>query len=320
MMLHLIVGLVFIVGLSVAVAADPALPTTETLNAFLEYARFLREESQAHRIYLEQLFTILGTIAGALLALFGTVMTWLNWKTRKDVKTQVETSFKEKAKPLIEEHIKMFQNDLQQIQKTFERDVRNKQEILGKQSKDFKDHLDRFQADFDDQARAFEAKFQRMHSTLEGQVRDVIDLLKKTSRIPEMPHLTNIETKAPRILWVDDCPENNLVPRRMFEQVGILITLATSTEQTLNLLNESTFNLVISDMGRENNTKAGLDLLRAIKEKGLDTPVVIYASARALEEYGEQAKNLGAVAGINGVSPLLDKVYELLGVNPLSLQ
>ncbi|MFL6354136.1 MAG: hypothetical protein ACJ74Z_20105, partial [Bryobacteraceae bacterium] len=38
------------------------------------------------------------------------------------------------------------------------------------------------------------------------------------------------------ILWVDDRPDNNVYERRAFEPLGITFTLATSTDQALELL------------------------------------------------------------------------------------
>ncbi len=105
----------------------------------------------------------------------------------------------------------------------------------------------------------------------------------------------------------------------MLENVGIEIALATSTNHVLSKLSQSVFSLVISDIGRGNNPRAGLDLLESINEKEWNVPMIIYSSIYAIDKdkYGERAKELGAVDTINGVSPLIDQVYAILKINPI---
>jgi PleD family two-component response regulator len=51
-----------------------------------------------------------------------------------------------------------------------------------------------------------------------------------------------------KILWVDDQPDNNIAVKEVLQSLGILIRLATSTEQAMDILFSEEFDLVISDM------------------------------------------------------------------------
>ena len=78
-----------------------------------------------------------------------------------------------------------------------------------------------------------------------------------------------------QILWVDDHPENNLNERRMFRQLKADVDTAKSTSEALEMLQRGNYDLVLSDMSRENDTTAGLEFLdRLRKEK--TTPVIFY--------------------------------------------
>lgn len=64
-------------------------------NDFMEYARFLREEAKLHREFIEGLLRQVVYLGTPLVALFLGVITWLQWKTRKDVKAAVDKRFDE---------------------------------------------------------------------------------------------------------------------------------------------------------------------------------------------------------------------------------
>ena len=53
------------------------------------------------------------------------------------------------------------------------------------------------------------------------------------------------------ILWVDDCPDNNIYDRAAFEAMGFSFTLALSTKEALQILSVERFAAIISDMGRQ---------------------------------------------------------------------
>ena len=117
-----------------------------------------------------------------------------------------------------------------------------------------------------------------------------------------------------KILWVDDFPENNAYPREILEQAGAQISIARSTQDaqaTLAKEGINTFNVVISDMSRGRNPTAGLELLNELKRQGFRGKCLIYASSRAVQQYGQQARALGATETVSGVSELLNAIAKL---------
>jgi len=111
------------------------------------------------------------------------------------------------------------------------------------------------------------------------------------------------------ILWVDDNPKNNSFLVERLNKLGIKVTAAVSTTNALSELKHGSFDRIISDMGRHETTgynqTAGLDLLRAVRELGIQTPLAIYCSSRAVATYGDEALELGANAVTSSPTSLL---------------
>lgn len=114
-----------------------------------------------------------------------------------------------------------------------------------------------------------------------------------------------------KVLWVDDNPDNNIYERQSLEALGISFVLATSTEEALKLLKGQRFSVVISDMGRPPDPKAGYTLLEAIRKSGDATPYVIYAGSNAPEHKAE-ARRRGALGSTNQASELFEYVVSAL--------
>ena len=76
-----------------------------------------------------------------------------------------------------------------------------------------------------------------------------------------------------RVLWVDDRPENNLFERRALEALGMHLTLSKSTEDALHKTQLSHYDVIISDMGRPPDPRAGYTLLDALRKRGDRTPL-----------------------------------------------
>jgi CheY-like chemotaxis protein len=114
------------------------------------------------------------------------------------------------------------------------------------------------------------------------------------------------------VLWVDDHPENNEYQRKILEDVGVRFRLALSTDEAVEQYRKTKFDLIITDMGRASNEKAGLDLLQDLKRLESRTPVIVFASHRALVNHGREALDLGAVSITTGTPTLLKEVIRTL--------
>ena len=115
-----------------------------------------------------------------------------------------------------------------------------------------------------------------------------------------------------RVLWVDDRPMNNTYERRALEALGIRVDLSTSTEDALAHQAARPYDLIISDMGRPPDSRAGYTLLDALRASGKQTPYVIYASSNSAEHKAE-ARRRGALGCTNRPQELVEYVLQGLG-------
>lgn len=95
------------------------------------------------------------------------------------------------------------------------------------------------------------------------------------------------------VLWVDDNPNNNIHERKAFEAIGLRFTLARSTGEALGILEERSFAVIISDMGRPPDARAGYTLLDRLRSQGDNTPFIIYAGSRSPKHQEETASHGG---------------------------
>ena len=112
-------------------------------------------------------------------------------------------------------------------------------------------------------------------------------------------------------LWVDDRPENNINERRSLEALGLSFVLAISTEEALDLVAKQKFDVIISDMRRPPDSRAGYTLLDQLRSSGNTTPFVFYAGSNALEHKAE-ARRHGAIGSTNRASELFGYVLTAL--------
>ncbi|HZR50235.1 MAG TPA: response regulator [Streptosporangiaceae bacterium] len=117
-----------------------------------------------------------------------------------------------------------------------------------------------------------------------------------------------------RVLWVDDRPDNNLFERSALEALGIKVDLSNSTDEAIRQLRRRPYDLIISDMGRPPNPRAGYTLLDDIRECGDSTPFVIYASSRA-PEHVREVRQHGAIGATNSPRELVSMVTRTLAAS-----
>ena len=114
-----------------------------------------------------------------------------------------------------------------------------------------------------------------------------------------------------QILWVDDRPGNNVYERRSMEALGIGFVVSTSTEDALEKLEANGYDLVISDMGRPPDNRAGYTLLEAMRGRGIDVPVVFYTGS-GRPEHRIEARRRGAVSSTSRPQELFGLVTSTL--------
>lgn len=110
-----------------------------------------------------------------------------------------------------------------------------------------------------------------------------------------------------RLLWVDDNPDNNSAEKAYFENHNITVYQVTSTDAAMTSLQLYEYKVIISDMGRDGEVLAGLNLLKAMRNENDHTPFVMYtivltqAQQDLLDQYQGQ-----------GVAVEADKLYQLV--------
>lgn len=122
------------------------------------------------------------------------------------------------------------------------------------------------------------------------------------------------KTRRNRILWVDDYPSNTEFIRCLFEDRNVQFDIALTTKEALSYIKDNYYDMIITDMGRGNERDAGLTLLKELKLIHCQIPVVICASRRAIERYGEESLRLGAYTvtyTIGGIISIISDVLEL---------
>ncbi len=104
-----------------------------------------------------------------------------------------------------------------------------------------------------------------------------------------------MKTDKPCVLLVDDSSTNNLLLETAFRNLNFQISTATSGEEALQMMRETTFHLVLLDVMMPGLT--GYDVLKKMKEENISTKEtsVIMVTARSKAEEEKIALDLGAV-------------------------
>ena len=110
--------------------------------------------------------------------------------------------------------------------------------------------------------------------------------------------------RGAQVVWVDDHPENNVNERRMLRQLRVEIDTATGTEEALRLLDKASYEVILSDIARGDDTTAGLAMAQQLAEGGGQTPVIFYVGVVDLA--------LGAPPHAFGITNRPDELLHLI--------
>ncbi|MGE3618503.1 MAG: BTAD domain-containing putative transcriptional regulator, partial [Gemmatimonadales bacterium] len=101
-----------------------------------------------------------------------------------------------------------------------------------------------------------------------------------------------------RVLWVDDNPENNNAVISALRTRGVTVATAITTAEALELAGTDRFDAVITDIGRYEESeyvpKAGMDLLRRLRDLQPGVPALVCTSSRSADAHRAEALSLGA--------------------------
>jgi CheY-like chemotaxis protein len=125
-------------------------------------------------------------------------------------------------------------------------------------------------------------------SFVKKSITKAIELAEKSEKwhviIPEEDRkrvLKRVEThldifENAEILWVDDKPDNNSNEQKMFHELKVHVEIATSSSAAHALLTNNTYDLILSDIERNNDKTAGLKFLDEYKKKSERVPFIFY--------------------------------------------
>jgi CheY-like chemotaxis protein len=137
--------------------------------------------------------------------------------------------------------------------------------------------------------------------------------------VSAVPTLAATPRRAARVLWVDDRPANNEYERKRLRPHGIVFDSVVSTEEALEQLANETYDLVITDLGREDSSDrsatAGAAFLEQpiVREGG--PPVIVYAGTWAVAQRNDLVRR-GALDVMANREQLFATVLEVLGRGP----
>jgi CheY-like chemotaxis protein len=117
-----------------------------------------------------------------------------------------------------------------------------------------------------------------------------------------------------RILWVDDKPSNNAYEIAKLRDEGLQIVQAVSTNEAMGILLSGRLDpdAIISDMGRREEGQyrpvAGLTLIKAAREAGIQVPIFVYSSTQSASRYRDDVLANGG----NGITASPVELFEMI--------
>jgi CheY-like chemotaxis protein len=97
----------------------------------------------------------------------------------------------------------------------------------------------------------------------------------KTQVLRRANHASQVLQGA-QILWIDDNPSNNLYERQLLRSLGVFVDLARSTEEALEMFQNTHYDIAISDMERNGVKDEGLRLLSEMQKRGINQSLIFY--------------------------------------------
>ncbi|MER5866008.1 P-loop NTPase fold protein [Kitasatospora sp. NPDC002040] len=120
------------------------------------------------------------------------------------------------------------------------------------------------------------------------------------------PPLLNLQ--GARVLWVDDIPVNNARLVRQLRSSGAEVLQVEGTTEALARLDWRP-HVLITDLKRGNDPRAGIQGIRAVRAAGFGGPVIVYSVSRNVTLLAE-AELAGAQLAVRSPTALVDLIEE----------
>jgi len=149
-------------------------------------------------------------------------------------------------------------------------------------------------ADLDDKFASLQRRFNIKADSLEllkKQLRSNSSANQYNNPQQQQQKGTTPTTSAKSVLWIDDHPVYHAQMAKVLLSKGIIVTDAKTNGDALKLLGLKSFNLIISDVGRDNTKETGVDILKDIQAS--KTPFIFYTNNEQIANYTEIIKAAG---------------------------
>jgi CheY-like chemotaxis protein len=111
-----------------------------------------------------------------------------------------------------------------------------------------------------------------------------------------------------RLLLVNDIPEEMINVRRILQSLGVIVDVARTTKSALNMLANTEYDVIVSDMSRDGVPDEGLRFLHESIKRGLYRPT-IFTVANFDPSRGVPASAFGIT---NRVDEMLNLIFDVL--------
>jgi CheY-like chemotaxis protein len=129
------------------------------------------------------------------------------------------------------------------------------------------------------------------------------------SRVIEQDSIDLPERGTHKVLWVDDNPRNNSYIIAVVEERGSRVDIALSTDEAMRKYVPGKYDAVISDMGRPESGRAGLDLADRIRALDSEIPLLIFSGDWAARNMKDEA----LAHGVNHITASSSRLLAELG-------
>lgn len=175
---------------------------------------------------------------------------------------------------------------------------------------------------YNQQQRDLIADLQDKVIALEDQI---YNLSKAERVITEQAIADKTEKTIKSVLWVDDHPENHIQLIEQLNNKDVSVIQEKTTDDAISRLSTSKFDLIITDMHRiefgQVHHEAGMELIKAVRERELSTPVVVFfgRSRKPVYRYKDIAMKAGANLVTSSPTELMSVIelpYKVLQPTP----
>jgi CheY-like chemotaxis protein len=202
--------------------------------------------------------TFFGWALAVLVAAVGTVLALLGWTTKRDIEEEVRKQLERNTVQAIKDRIASFEREIEE--------------------------------DFSRLKVQFDEELSKMREALVSDQRD------RAAQAAQPVSSGQRRLDDKRIIWVDDKPRTTLAVRAELENEGAIVDSVASSEELTAKLSSSSphYDLIVSDLRRGGDPRAGLEYLQKIKDEPELPPRLIFTSIRGVAKYRTEIEELRA--------------------------